>query len=264
MTKLTLDDIADLRAYEREREEFRPRIIALKKRRRVSVGPDRHLRVREPRHHPLPDPGDGPGREDPHRRGDRDRAAASTTRSSPSPATWRRRMFIELTSDEQLREWLPKLVGIERRVELRLGPDDRRGRPCIVDPDHDKQLTRDEITASVHYVHFHSDAEAVECLRRRAGGARDQPPELPAMALSWRRKRCANSSPTFGAKSRAERGVPVRDGLPGACATILVDSSCPPDSCRSSGWAGRAPWRESALRSRRQPTDIVPRASYHP
>ena len=37
--KLTLDDIADLRAYEREREDFRAHIIDLKKRRRVSVGP---------------------------------------------------------------------------------------------------------------------------------------------------------------------------------------------------------------------------------
>ena len=35
--KLVLDDIADLRAYERERDEFRARIIALKKRRRVGV-----------------------------------------------------------------------------------------------------------------------------------------------------------------------------------------------------------------------------------
>jgi len=37
--ELTLDDIADLRAYEREREEFRVRVKELKRRRRVSVGP---------------------------------------------------------------------------------------------------------------------------------------------------------------------------------------------------------------------------------
>ena len=37
--KLTLLDIADLRAYEREREDFQARIIELKKRRRVQVGP---------------------------------------------------------------------------------------------------------------------------------------------------------------------------------------------------------------------------------
>ena len=37
--KLTLDDISDLRAYERERAEFRRHVIELKKRRRVHVGP---------------------------------------------------------------------------------------------------------------------------------------------------------------------------------------------------------------------------------
>ena len=39
MSKLTLDDIADLREYERQRDDFRRDIIALKKRRRVGVGP---------------------------------------------------------------------------------------------------------------------------------------------------------------------------------------------------------------------------------
>ncbi len=37
--KLALSDISDLRAYEREREGFRDHVIALKKRRRVGVGP---------------------------------------------------------------------------------------------------------------------------------------------------------------------------------------------------------------------------------
>ena len=37
--RLTLDDIADLRAYERERAEFSQHVIALKKRRRIHVGP---------------------------------------------------------------------------------------------------------------------------------------------------------------------------------------------------------------------------------
>ena len=37
--KLLLNDIADLRAYEQSRRAFRARIIELKKRRRVGVGP---------------------------------------------------------------------------------------------------------------------------------------------------------------------------------------------------------------------------------
>ena len=39
MRKLTVDDIVDLRAYERERDEFRRRIIELKRTRRVALGP---------------------------------------------------------------------------------------------------------------------------------------------------------------------------------------------------------------------------------
>ena len=39
MRKLTVDDIMDLRAYERERVEFRRRIIELKRTRRVALGP---------------------------------------------------------------------------------------------------------------------------------------------------------------------------------------------------------------------------------
>ncbi len=40
--KLTLDDIADLRAYERERAEFRSQVIELKKRRRLHRRPAHH------------------------------------------------------------------------------------------------------------------------------------------------------------------------------------------------------------------------------
>ena len=39
MSKLTLDEIADLRAYERGRDEFRREVSALKKVRRVAIGP---------------------------------------------------------------------------------------------------------------------------------------------------------------------------------------------------------------------------------
>lgn len=39
MTRLTLDDVISNEDYERQRETFRSRIIALKQRRRISVGP---------------------------------------------------------------------------------------------------------------------------------------------------------------------------------------------------------------------------------
>jgi hypothetical protein len=66
-------------------------------------------------------------------------------------------LFIELTSDEAIREWLPRLVGIERSVVLRLpdGDDVRGG----IDRQHASQLTRADVTAAVHYITFELTAE---------------------------------------------------------------------------------------------------------
>ncbi len=166
MTKLTLDDISDLRAYEREREEFRAHVIDLKKRRRVHVGPVVTL-VFENR--------------DTIRFQIQEMARAEKIISDegietelrvynpliPEPGHLAATMFIELTSEEQLREWLPKLVGIEHRIAFRLGEGAGATEVrCIVDPDHEKQLTRDEVTASVHYIHFALSSDEVDRFER--------------------------------------------------------------------------------------------------
>src|SRR5687768_10422295 len=148
--KLTLDDIADLRAYERERDAYRERIIALKRVRRVPVGPIVTL-VFENR--------------DTIRFQIQEMARAEKLISDeqiqaeldvynpliPEPGRLSATLFVELTSEAALREWLPKLVGIERAVELRIG--DRVVR-SVPEESHEKQLTREEITASVHYIRF--------------------------------------------------------------------------------------------------------------
>jgi len=110
MRKLTVDDISDLRAYERERAEFRARIIEAKKARRIALGELMTVRVREHRHDAVPDPGDGPRREDAARRADRARGRhlqRAAARRRPAVAT----LFVEITDPDSLREWLPKLVG---------------------------------------------------------------------------------------------------------------------------------------------------------
>lgn len=161
-TKLSLGDIADLRAYEREREDFRARIIALKKRRRVHVGPIVTLvfenrdtirfQIQEmARVEKLIS----------------DEAIEGELRAYnpliPEPGSLSATLFIELTSEPALREWLPRLVGIERSVELRIGDGpDTLVVPCTPDPDHDKQLTREEMTASVHYVRWDLTPEEVD------------------------------------------------------------------------------------------------------
>ncbi|HVX19473.1 MAG TPA: DUF3501 family protein [Acidimicrobiales bacterium] len=160
--QLTLDDIVDLRAYERERKDFRAHVIDLKRKRRVHVGPivtfvfenrdtirfqiqemarveriitDEGIQTELDIYNPL----------------------------IPSPGHLSTTMFLELTDDAGLREWLPKLVGIEIEVELRIGTgDDVAVVRCDVDPAHAQALTRDEMTASVHYVSFALDPAQVD------------------------------------------------------------------------------------------------------
>jgi hypothetical protein len=75
----------------------------------------------------------------------------------PAPGELSLTLFVELTNDDELREWLPKLVGIERSLELRIGDSPTLVVPALVDPEHAAQLTREELTASVHYVRFELD-----------------------------------------------------------------------------------------------------------
>jgi hypothetical protein len=158
---LTIDDIVDQRAYEREREDFRRHVIALKRRRRVGVGPfvtlvfenrdtvrfqiqemarvekiitDEGIQMELDVYNPL----------------------------IPGPGQISATLFVELVDNHQLVEWLPKLVGIETEVELRLGPSGGRRVRCRVDEAHLRQLTREETTASVHYVHFDLDDDEIE------------------------------------------------------------------------------------------------------
>jgi hypothetical protein len=162
MRKLTIDDISDLRAYERERDEFRRHVIALKKRRRVSLGPVTTLLFEN---------------RDTIRFQIQEMARIEKLISDeailgelaaynpliPEPGSLSATLFIELTDDAMLREWLPKLVGIERQIDLRIGSGpDAVTVTCAPDPDHEKQLTRDEITAAVHYVQWHLTPAEVE------------------------------------------------------------------------------------------------------
>ncbi len=162
--KLTLADISDLRQYERERDEFRRHVIELKKRRRVGIGPfvtvlfenrdTIRFQIQEmARVEKLIT----------------DEAIEGELRAYnpliPEAGELACTLFIELTSELALRDWLPRLVGIERSLELRLGAgSDRQAVACIPDEEHAEHLTREETTASVHYVHFRLAPDQVAAL----------------------------------------------------------------------------------------------------
>ena len=126
--KLTLDDITDLRAYERERDAYRQTVIELKARRRVAVGPIVSLvfENRETMRSQIQEMA---------------RAERMVTDEQiqkeldvynaliPAPGELSATLFIELTAEEALRNWLPRLVGIEHSVILRLPGRTRGSRP---------------------------------------------------------------------------------------------------------------------------------------
>ncbi len=159
---LTLDDIADQRAYERERDEFRARVIATKKLRRISVGPvitltfecrlTMRFQVQEMA-----------------------RAEKMVTdqqiqheldvynRLLPAPGQLSATLFLELTSEEELRTWLPRLVGVEESCQFRIGPaGPGLVVPSLPDAEHQANLTRQETTSAVHYVRFAFTGDQIE------------------------------------------------------------------------------------------------------
>ena len=164
MSKLTLEEIADLHAYERGRDEFRREVTALKKVRRVQIGPLVTV-VFENRTTMLFQIQEMVRAEkmatDEQVQGELDIYNPLIPEAGELSLT----LFVELQTEAELRTWLPKLVGIERALELRIGQPPTTV-TAAVDPEHAAQLTRDEVTASVHYVRFVLDETQREAFGR--------------------------------------------------------------------------------------------------
>ncbi len=178
---LTLADIADTRAYEREREEFRTQVIEVKRRRRVHLGTvvtvvfenrdTMRFQVQE------------------MARVERIFTDAGIQEELdvynaliPEPGQLCATLFLELTTDDQMREWLPKLVGVERSLVFRLG--DGSEVRCTVEAGHASQLTRENVTAAVHFVEFHFTPDQVAAFGDGVVLAIDHPDYLEAVELS--------------------------------------------------------------------------------
>jgi Protein of unknown function (DUF3501) len=151
---LTLDDIVDLRAYERERDDFRRAVIAEKKVRRVTVGSLVTLNF-ESRTTVRFQVQEMARAETLATDAQVQRELDVYNRLLPSPGELSATLFLELTTDEQLRTWLPKLVGVEHSCVLLIGEGNgARMVQSVPEQDHEVQLTRTEVTSAVHYVRF--------------------------------------------------------------------------------------------------------------
>jgi hypothetical protein len=157
MRKLTLDDIKDLREYERERDEFRRHIVEMKKRRRVQLGDlltitfentdTMRFQIQEM------------ARIERMLTDDQIRNEVDTySQLIPDPNELSGTLFVEIDDKERLYEWLPKLAGIQRAVSIWL----HDGSSVPSTPEDEERLTREETTTTVHYLKFRFAPEQIE------------------------------------------------------------------------------------------------------
>jgi hypothetical protein len=157
--KLQLTDILDLRAYERVRDERREQIIELKRRRRVQLGTvvtlmfENRATMQSQIHEMM--------------RAEkvvRDEQVLEELHAYnpliPEAGQLSATLFIELTTPEQMLEWLPKLVNIESSILFKLS--DGSTVTAITEEGHAETLTRDNVTAAVHYIRFEFTPQQVE------------------------------------------------------------------------------------------------------
>jgi hypothetical protein len=157
--KLSIDDILDLRAYERVRDESRAEVIELKKLRRISLGPvvtlmfENRVTMRSQIHEMI--------------RAEkvmRDEQVMEELHAYnpliPEAGQLSATLFVELVTEDEMREWLPKLVNIESSIVIRL--NDGTEVRSITEEAHAEQLTRDYVTAAVHYIRFELTSEQIE------------------------------------------------------------------------------------------------------
>jgi len=149
MRKLTNHDIKDLREYEREREEFRAEIIALKKQRRIALGDimsivfenaaTMRFQIQEM------------ARAERMLRDDQIAHELATYNTLlPGDGELSGTLFIEIDAEESLRSWLPRLVGIQDHIKFVVGEDEVAAR----EEDLERLTREDEITTTVHYLKF--------------------------------------------------------------------------------------------------------------
>lgn len=148
--QLTLADILDLRAYERVRDGYRRAVIEHKRARRIALGELLTLVFESL---------------DTIRFQVQEMVRAERILSDeavqheldvynallPAPGELSATLFLDLTSEDQLRHWLPRLVGIESAVAVEVSGGLVTSVP---EAGHAEALTRETVTSAVHYVRF--------------------------------------------------------------------------------------------------------------
>lgn len=163
MNKLTRDDLYTLEKYSELRPEFRAKVMAHKKNRRLAIGPNATLIFEDTltMHYQVQE----------MLRAERIYEAAGIQEELdaynpliPDGSNWKATFMMEYPDEEERKVQLQKLIGVERHVWAQIA-DFARITPVA---DEDLERETEEKTSSVHFMRFELSAEMAEAVKKGA------------------------------------------------------------------------------------------------
>lgn len=175
MQKLTRDDLYSLEKYAEVRPEFRSKVLAHKKNRKLPLGPNATLYFEDrlTMQYQIQEMlraeriFEAEGIED---------ELAAYNPLIPDGSNWKATFMIEVSDPEERKQLLARLVGVEDKVWVRVGEH-----PAVYAiADEDLERETEEKTSSVHFLRFELTPEMVDAIRNGAGvSAGIDHPEFP-------------------------------------------------------------------------------------
>ena len=163
MDKLNRKELYTLEKYAEIRDDFRARVMAHKKSRRLAIGPDANLYFEDRLtiHYQIQEMlrvekiFEANGIEE---------ELAAYNPLIPDGHNWKATFMLEYDDPDQRKIQLEKLVGIEASVWMRVGNGE------IITPIYDEDLERatEAKTSSVHFMRFELSAEDIAALKQGA------------------------------------------------------------------------------------------------
>jgi hypothetical protein len=163
MNKLTREDLFSLEKYAELRPEFRARVMAHKKNRQLPIGPNATLYFEDAltMHYQVQE----------MLRAERIFEAAGIEEELdaynpliPDGSNWKATFMLEYADENERREQLHKLIGIERHVWAQVA-DFARVTPVA---DEDLERETEDKTSSVHFLRFELTAEMAQAVKQGA------------------------------------------------------------------------------------------------
>jgi hypothetical protein len=163
MNKLTRDDLFSLEKYAEVRPEFRARVMAHKKNRQVPIGPNATLYFEDmlTMRYQIQE----------MLRAERIFEAAGIQDELdaynpliPDGSNWKATFMMEFPDEQERRQQLQKLIGVERHVWAQVA-DFARITPVA---DEDLERETEEKTSSVHFLRFELPPEMAQAVKQGA------------------------------------------------------------------------------------------------